>query len=167
MSTVKDFGLLPNHDYTECRVEIEHVDFGWCPLLKTSEKVLWFEDGEGKIRKIQNLDKKLSDVSFEAQIAEPVNLKVEKTESAPSSDLNGLKPDTDYRDEGLEVNHTDKGWFPLVKTAKKVLFYLEDGKVRKLSLKKFGGYRHKDEAPLTDFDERVDTLFDFSYDEVG
>jgi hypothetical protein len=162
---MKDVGLLPNHDYTGCRVEIEHVDEGWVPLVKTSEKVLWFENSEGNIRKIQNLDKKLKNVSFDAQIDDPINLKTE-SESNSSELLKGLKTNHNYVNDELEVNHTDKGWFPLVKTSKKVLYYLENGKQRKMSLKKFGGYRHKSETP-SDFDERVDTLFDFDYDKVG
>lgn len=168
-NVIKEFGLIPNADYTGCQVEVEHKDGSWYPLVKTANKILFYEDYDENIRRMN--PGSLVNVNFinGKENTEPVVADSKNDQPTQVEIVEGVYSNTNYEGEGILVNHIDKGWFPLVRTSNKVIYYLEDNKVRRLTLKKFGGIKKEEsENTLSPFPESPDTFFDnFDYDMVG
>jgi hypothetical protein len=168
-NTIENFGLIHNADYRGCQVEVKHKNGEWYPLVRVANKILYYEDYEENIRRM-NLGS-LEDVNYINGTADPVvgNSESNEPSSAPMVDI--LWTNTYYSEYNLEVNHIDKGWFPLVRTSNKMVYYLEDGKERRMTVGKVGSTRlaeEKNEPELTPFPESPDTFFDsFDYDMVG
>lgn len=157
-------GLKENHDYSKAQVEVFHKPSEtWYPLVSTKSKIVFYTDNEGNTRRAHL--KSITDVNFINGLENTNPVSLETADEAPASEPMGdtILTNTNYVNSGLEVNHVDKGWFSLVRTSNKVIFYLEDGNVRKMTPGKFGGVRNPAEEPAP-FEETVDN---FLYDMVG
>ena len=163
--TLDHFNLSPNSDYSNQQVEVQHKNQEWYPLVKTANKVLYYEDENLKVRKM-NLPS-LVDVNFVNGIenTQPVST-VQEESKKDSVIVDDLYTNKDYSNSNIYVKHVDKGWRKLVRTANKVLYYDEDGVVYKMTLKKYDGYKVMED--LTPFDQTPDFFFDnYDYDMVG
>lgn len=167
MSVLNSFGLESYSDYRGCQVEVRHGPSGkWFPLLRTADKVLYYEDEDENERRMPV--KSLDEVNFIKGKENTVPGAIEKKNESPAQVeiVEGLLSNKYYRGSDLYVKHIDKGWRELVRTSNKVIYYLEDGKERRMTLAKFGGV--KELAEPAPFPESPDTFFDnFDFAMVG
>lgn len=151
LTKMSDVNLVPNSDYDNqnSRVEVFHNGKQeWYPLVRTASKVLFYEDEEGNVRKMTL--KTLGDVNFVDGLENTYPVSKVKEEATPEKNpiVNGgsILTNTNYEGHGFQVLHRDKGWFELLGTSNKVLYYKnKEGKKTRLTMMKFGGYKTNSE----------------------
>lgn len=150
--------LTANSDYKGCEVEIFHKPTeNWFSLVETKNAIVMYKDKDGSVRRAKL--ESIGDVRFGKGEENTSPVLLDKGNNAPPVEkmVDGLMTNTSYEGSGLEVNHLDKGWLPLVRTANKVIFYRDGDTVRRMTPKKFGGVRNPAEEPAP-FEETVDSF---------
>lgn len=136
--TMESLGLKHNANYEDMGVEVKHEDKGWFPLIRTSLKMAFYLDSEGKERRMSMA--KLA----EARGVDGVEPAVKEDEAPEVDPLDkGLYSNTNYEGQGVEVLHSsDEAWYPLVRTSNQVLYIDKGGEnPNRMTLKMLGGVR--------------------------
>lgn len=152
-------GLKEMCDYSDAQVEIFHLPSdSWYPLVETKRKIVLYLDENENVRRasVNSIDN-VNFIKGKENTNPAPKVDTSEPEKVEMDTFPGLTSNTSYEDSGLEVNHIDKGWLPLVRTAKKVVFYEEDGMVRRMTPAKFGGVKNPAEEPAP-FEESVDSF---------
>ncbi len=135
MVTLESFGLKPDCVYENSEIFVKHKDYeDDFSLISTGKKTVFYKDYNQNKRKM-SLDK-LEEVKGDIENFEPIN-KYENKQVESTYLGKGLYSNMDYSDSGIMVQHTDKeDWFYLISTSNKMIWYKEDDKNRKMTLKK-------------------------------
>lgn len=141
--SLQALGLQHNADYEGQGVEIKHADKGWHPLVRTSLKMAFYTDGQGKERRMSLA--KLEDARG-VERAEPETK--EEKEPEQSRLAMGLFTNTDYSGDEIEVHHKKEDlWYPLVRTSNQVLYIDKGGEnPNRMTLAMLDGVRGLEEA---------------------
>ena len=157
MKSLNDWNLVENADYSTSRVDIV-TDFGVFPLIKTCKKIVIVDFNNAK-RRITL--KKIIGVDFpDNEVVNPIIKEVKEVKQEVL--FKDILSNTDYTDDNILVKHADKvGYFPLIKTSTKLIYFQEGDIIRKMTIGKLEDYKTEVEDIEINPEFPVDEFFTF------